>query len=57
VDNSYCDLDVYPNGWKGSIAPAERFIFRIDTLFWAYAQAGEVPTVTSVHTYEPSVNF
>jgi hypothetical protein len=57
VDNAYCTTDAHPNGWKGSVAPAERFILRIDTLWWAYSQSSEVPTPTSVHTHEPSVNF
>jgi|GEM_PF-4471534 len=52
-----CTDDNAPGGWKGSVAPAERFILRADTLMWAYAQASQVPTAVSVHTYEPSVNF
>jgi hypothetical protein len=44
-------------GFRGSIAPAERFVLRADTFLWTYAQAQIVPKATSVHTYEPSPNF
>jgi len=52
-----CDTDAWVNGWKGSVAPAERFILRIDTFYWAYSQASISPKAVSVHTYEPSLNF
>jgi hypothetical protein len=57
VVDSWCQADAWPNGWKGSIAPAERFVLRIDTFWWAYAQANITPKAVTVHEYEPSVNF
>jgi hypothetical protein len=57
VSNPICLNDAYPNGWKGSIAPAERFVLRPDSLYWAYAQAGLMPKAISVSTHEPAVNF
>jgi hypothetical protein len=52
-----CQNDSWVNGWKGSVAPAERFVLRIDTFWWAYSQASITPKAVSVHTYEPSLNF
>jgi hypothetical protein len=53
--SSFCNSDSpLGGGWKGSVAPAERFILRADTLLWAYSQAQIVPIVVTTHVYEPA---
>jgi hypothetical protein len=58
AQDSYCSsVSSDGLGFRGSIAPAERFILRPDTFLWTYAQAQIVPKATSVYTYEPSPSF
>jgi len=63
-NSAICDNDQNPvggqsptNGWKGSIAPAERFILRADAFLWAYNQGQVNAQAVEVYQYERSPNI